>query len=82
MLISSFQIFLAVANYGNGSQELTNSTIFKWHRHRKKFREYQWLPTYTARDMEHFEINDDHFLAVADHAKGNCSANIVVNNIL
>ena len=82
MLNSSFQFFLAVANYGNGSQELTNSTIFKWHRHRKKFREYQWLPTYTARDMEHFEINDDHFLAVANHAKGNGGAKIVVNNFL
>ncbi|WAR10021.1 TSEAR-like protein, partial [Mya arenaria] len=62
--------YLAVANYGNDSSRGTNSTIFKWHRHRKKFREFQTLITYTARDMEFFTIGEEHFLAVANHAIG------------
>ena len=70
LIFDFFQFYLAVANYGNGTNDITNSTIFKWHRHRKKFREYQRIPSYTARDMEFFEINNNYFLAVANHAKG------------
>ncbi|KAL4217207.1 hypothetical protein ACF0H5_023659 [Mactra antiquata] len=62
--------YLAVANYGNDTSKQTNSTIFKWHRHRKKFREFQMIGTYTARDMEFFIIDDEHYLAIANHAIG------------
>lgn len=65
-----FQFFLAVANYGKTPNVQGNSTIFKWHKRRKRFKEYQIIPTWTARDFEHFVINDEHFLAVANHAKG------------
>lgn len=68
--LSVTQFYLAVANYGNDTSKLTNSTIFKWHRHRKKFREFQTIGTYTARDMEFFSIEDEHYLAVANHAIG------------
>ncbi|XP_060566810.1 thrombospondin-type laminin G domain and EAR repeat-containing protein-like [Ruditapes philippinarum] len=62
--------YLAVANYGNDTSKLTNSTIFKWHRHRRKFREFQAIGTYTARDMEYFTIDNEHYLAIANHAIG------------
>lgn len=62
--------FLAVANYGKDSRVQGNSTIFKWHKRRKRFKEFQIIPTWTARDFEHFVMNDKHYLAVANHAKG------------
>lgn len=65
-----FQFFLAVANYGKDSRVQGNSTIFKWHKRRKRFKEFQIIPTWTARDFEHFVMNDKHYLAVANHAKG------------
>ncbi|KAL8587413.1 hypothetical protein ACOMHN_062146 [Nucella lapillus] len=64
------QFFLAVANYGNSTSSPSNSTVFKWRRRRKKFQVYQHLPTWTARDMEHFTIDGQHYLAVANHAQG------------
>lgn len=65
-----FQFFLAVANYGKDSKVQGNSTIFKWHKRRKRFKEFQIIPTWTARDFEHFVMNGEHYLAVANHAKG------------
>ncbi|XP_070188446.1 thrombospondin-type laminin G domain and EAR repeat-containing protein-like [Littorina saxatilis] len=64
------QFFLAVANYGTSTMEPTNSTVYKWRKRRKKFKPYQQIATWTARDMEHFAIEDDHYLAVANHAEG------------
>ncbi|KAK7501367.1 hypothetical protein BaRGS_00007492 [Batillaria attramentaria] len=64
------QFFLAVANYGSSTAQQTNSTIYKWRKRRKKFKPYQQIPTWTARDMEHFQIDDNHYLAVANHAEG------------
>ncbi|KAK6165532.1 hypothetical protein SNE40_022446 [Patella caerulea] len=64
------QFFLAVANYGNSTSKQNNSTIFRWHRRRKKFKPYQEILTWTARDFEYFEIDGDHYLAVANHAEG------------
>ncbi|XP_069107591.1 thrombospondin-type laminin G domain and EAR repeat-containing protein-like [Argopecten irradians] len=63
--------FLAVANYGHDDGILTNSTIFKWQRRKRKFKEYQQIPTYTARDFEYFMADGTHYLAVANHAEGN-----------
>ncbi|KAL5006179.1 hypothetical protein ScPMuIL_017337 [Solemya velum] len=64
------QFYLAVANYGLNPTHGTNSTIFRWHRRRKKFRVHQDILTWTARDFEYFQNDDDHFLVVANHAKG------------
>ena len=50
--------------------EQTNSTIYKWRKRRKKFKPYQQIATWTARDMEHFNIDGDDYLAVANHAQG------------
>ncbi|XP_071148872.1 thrombospondin-type laminin G domain and EAR repeat-containing protein-like [Mytilus edulis] len=62
--------FLAVANYGLNDQPQSNSTIYKWHRGRKRFKVFQTIPTWTARDFEYFKIDGKDFLAVANHAKG------------
>ncbi|XP_062607823.1 thrombospondin-type laminin G domain and EAR repeat-containing protein-like [Saccostrea cucullata] len=62
--------FLAVANYGKASGVQSNSTIYKWHKRRKKFKEFQTILTWTARDFEHFVINDENYLAVTNYAKG------------
>ncbi|BFZ21725.1 hypothetical protein BsWGS_24764 [Bradybaena similaris] len=64
------QFFLAVANYGIHPSILSNSTIFKWNKVRKKFHKYQDIVTFTARDVEAFEIDGDHYLAIANHAEG------------
>ncbi|CAG5130375.1 unnamed protein product, partial [Candidula unifasciata] len=64
------QFFLAVANYGINPSIPSNSTIFKWNKVRKKFHKYQDIVTYTARDVEAFEINGHSYLAVANHAQG------------
>lgn len=66
-----FQFFLAVANYGDSTFQQANSTIYKWRKKRKKFKPYQHIPTWTARDLEHFNIDGTDYLAVANHAKGN-----------
>ncbi|XP_041374833.1 thrombospondin-type laminin G domain and EAR repeat-containing protein-like [Gigantopelta aegis] len=64
------QFFLAVANYGSSPNTSSNSTIFRWHKKRKKFKRYQNLVTWTARDFEYFEIDGRHYLAVANYEKG------------
>ncbi|KAJ8320690.1 hypothetical protein KUTeg_002277 [Tegillarca granosa] len=62
--------FLAVANYGRNPVKQSNSTIYKWHKRKRKFKKYQTIPTWTARDIEHFEMQGNHYLAVANHAQG------------
>ncbi|XP_013394951.1 thrombospondin-type laminin G domain and EAR repeat-containing protein [Lingula anatina] len=64
------KFFLAVANYGISRDKSSTSVIYKWSKRRKKFRVYQEIVTYTARDFEYFKIEDEHYLAVANHAKG------------
>lgn len=66
------QFFLAVANYGaamDGSS--TISTIFRWNMERQKFRVFQQLQTWTATDIEFFDIKGTKFIAVVNYAKGN-----------
>lgn len=41
--------------------------IFKWHARKKKFKPYQTMPASEPRDVEHFEIDGSHYLAVANH---------------
>ena len=59
--------FLSVANYGGQkSGHKTYSMIYQWHRKKRKFIVKQHLLTYGARSMEHFQIDSDHFLIVAN----------------
>ena len=65
-----FQYFLAVANQGTRRDRPSKSVIFKWSRRRRRFREFQELVTWTARDIEYFEIDGQHYLVVANHVYG------------
>ena len=49
----------------------SKSVVYRWNRRRKLFRVYEEIVTWTARDLEHFEINGDHFMVVANHVQGN-----------
>ncbi|ELU02095.1 hypothetical protein CAPTEDRAFT_42858, partial [Capitella teleta] len=63
--------FLAVANLGARRDQASKSTIFRWSGKRKKFRQFQELITWNARDIEHLEVNGRHYLAVANHVQEN-----------
>uniref|UniRef100_A0A8C1SQG5 Thrombospondin-type laminin G domain and EAR repeats b n=1 Tax=Cyprinus carpio TaxID=7962 RepID=A0A8C1SQG5_CYPCA len=66
--------FLVVANCRSkdaGDQE--QSVIYKWSSRKLKFIHYQTLITHSARDWEAFSIQDETFLAVANHRQGNCN---------
>lgn len=60
---------MAVANMKRSSARSTAEyvTVFKWHFRKLKFKAHQDLPSAQPRDVEHFEIEGDHFLAVANH---------------
>lgn len=65
------QMFLAVSNSVgpvDGEREL--SVIYRWSNKRLKFVRYQTLETHSARDWESFHINNEAFLAVANHRTG------------
>lgn len=64
-------MFLAVSNSvgpADGEREL--SVIYRWSNKRLKFVRYQTLETHSARDWEAFHINNEAFLAVANHRTG------------
>jgi hypothetical protein len=61
-------IFLAVANYHNGSSYNINSKIYIWNG--DEFELFQAIPTNGAVDWESFTIGSDTFLAVANHYNG------------
>lgn len=64
------QFYLAIANLYASSDRAKSEyvVVYKWHMRRKIFRSHQELPASAPRDVEHFEINGDHYLAVANHA--------------
>ncbi|XP_070698911.1 thrombospondin-type laminin G domain and EAR repeat-containing protein-like [Pempheris klunzingeri] len=69
--------FLVVSNSGGGSDkrfykepEMDFSVIYKWSRKRKRFVRFQTLQTHCARDWEAFNINQQTYLAVANHRQG------------
>ncbi|KAI2663291.1 Thrombospondin-type laminin G domain and EAR repeat-containing protein [Labeo rohita] len=71
------KMFLAVSNSvgpANGAREL--SVIYRWSNKRLKFVRYQTLETHSARDWEAFHINNEAFLAVANHRTENGNHNI------
>ncbi|XP_067229307.1 thrombospondin-type laminin G domain and EAR repeat-containing protein isoform X2 [Chanodichthys erythropterus] len=71
------KIFLAVSNSvgpADGQREL--SVIYRWSNKRLKFVRHQTLETHGARDWEAFHINNEAFLAVANHRTENGNHNI------
>ena len=57
---------LAVANVLDGSTTRVDSTIYFFDSNTKLFRTLQSIPTIGATDWEHFEVNGDHYLVVAN----------------
>ncbi|XP_034531246.1 thrombospondin-type laminin G domain and EAR repeat-containing protein-like isoform X2 [Notolabrus celidotus] len=71
------KIYLVVSNSGGGPDKHFNkesetdfSVIYKWSKRRKKFVQFLTLQTHCARDWEAFNINQQTYLAVANHRKG------------
>ncbi|VTJ84305.1 Hypothetical predicted protein [Marmota monax] len=64
------KIFLAVANFGPNEKGQEVSVIYKWSHRKLKFTPYQRIATHSARDWEAFEVDGEHFLAVANHREG------------
>ncbi|KAM9340940.1 thrombospondin-type laminin G domain and EAR repeat-containing protein-like [Symphorus nematophorus] len=72
------KMFLVVSNSGGGpnrhlnkQSEMDYSVIYKWNKKRKRFVRFQTLQTHCARDWEAFDINQQTYLAVANHRQGN-----------
>uniref|UniRef100_A0A7N6BMG4 Thrombospondin-type laminin G domain and EAR repeats a n=1 Tax=Anabas testudineus TaxID=64144 RepID=A0A7N6BMG4_ANATE len=77
------KIFLVVSNSGEGPDKHTNkesemdfSVIYKWSKRRKRFVHFQTLQTHCARDWEAFKINQQTYLAVANHRLGDSNHTI------
>ncbi|XP_006876867.1 PREDICTED: thrombospondin-type laminin G domain and EAR repeat-containing protein-like [Chrysochloris asiatica] len=64
------RIFLAVANFEPNDKGQEFSVIYKWSHRKLKFTAYQRITTHSARDWEAFQVNGEHFLAVANHREG------------
>ncbi|XP_004697356.1 thrombospondin-type laminin G domain and EAR repeat-containing protein [Echinops telfairi] len=64
------RIFLAVANFEPNEKGQEFSVIYKWSPRKQKFTPYQRIATHSARDWEAFQVNGEHFLAVANHREG------------
>uniref|UniRef100_A0A8C9PY48 Thrombospondin type laminin G domain and EAR repeats n=1 Tax=Spermophilus dauricus TaxID=99837 RepID=A0A8C9PY48_SPEDA len=64
------EIFLAVANFGPNEKGQEVSVIYKWSHRKLKFTPYQRIATHSARDWEAFQVDGEHFLAVANHREG------------
>ncbi|XP_064646253.1 thrombospondin-type laminin G domain and EAR repeat-containing protein-like [Lineus longissimus] len=64
------QFFLAVANFGYAHRDSANvSVIYRWDKHKKLFLHHQEIATWAARDIEHFTIRREHYLAIANHGR-------------
>ena len=60
--------YLALANYREGTNNSTDSIIYKWNPSTTQFESYQIIPTIGAFDWEYFEINGEYYLGVANIA--------------
>ncbi|TMS21009.1 Thrombospondin-type laminin G domain and EAR repeat-containing protein [Larimichthys crocea] len=81
------KVFLVVSNSGSRpdkhfskESETDSSVIYKWSRKRKRFVRFQTLQTHCARDWEAFTINQQTYLAVANHRQGN--HNHTINSVI
>ncbi|KAM4723498.1 thrombospondin-type laminin G domain and EAR repeat-containing protein-like isoform 2-T2 [Anableps anableps] len=79
--------YLVVSNSGTGTNksldkepEMDFSVIYKWSKRRKRFVRFQTLQTFCARDWEAFNINEETYLAVANHRMGN--NNHTINSVI
>uniref|UniRef100_A0A146ZKE6 Thrombospondin type laminin G domain and EAR repeats n=1 Tax=Fundulus heteroclitus TaxID=8078 RepID=A0A146ZKE6_FUNHE len=79
--------YLVVSNSGTGTNKSLDSepdtdfsVIYKWSKRRKRFVRFQTLQTYCARDWEAFTINEQTYLAVANHRMGN--NNHTINSVI
>ncbi|XP_070979128.1 thrombospondin-type laminin G domain and EAR repeat-containing protein [Oncorhynchus clarkii lewisi] len=71
------KMFLAVANSkGQPGGEWEESVIYKWSSRKLMFLPYQTIETHSALDWEAFSIQEQHFLAVANHRRGDNNHNI------
>ncbi|XP_039274415.2 thrombospondin-type laminin G domain and EAR repeat-containing protein-like [Styela clava] len=59
--------FLALANSGYRGKNNVKSIIFRWKQKKRKFVRHQLILTYSARRWETFEIDGQHYIAVANH---------------
>ena len=66
--------YLIVANDHNDKTHNIDSKIYKWDSNIDKFVLFQLIPTNGALDWEHFVIDNDHYLVVA-----NCYNDLTVN---
>ncbi|XP_076975281.1 thrombospondin-type laminin G domain and EAR repeat-containing protein [Tamandua tetradactyla] len=64
------KVFLAVANFGANEEGQEFSVIYRWRPRTRRFTPYQRIATHGARDWEAFQVDGEHFLAVANHRKG------------
>ncbi|CAN9502415.1 unnamed protein product [Ophioblennius macclurei] len=81
------KLFLVGSNSGGDpdsqmskKSEVDFSVIYKWSKRRKQFVQFQTLQTHCARDWEAFHINQETYLAVANHRKGN--NNHTINSVI
>ncbi|XP_043999053.1 thrombospondin-type laminin G domain and EAR repeat-containing protein-like [Gambusia affinis] len=79
--------YLVVSNSGTETNKSVDkqpesdfSVIYKWSNRRKRFVRFQTLQTYCARDWEAFNINEQTYLAVANHRMGN--NNHTINSVI
>ncbi|XP_032403504.1 thrombospondin-type laminin G domain and EAR repeat-containing protein-like isoform X2 [Xiphophorus hellerii] len=79
--------YLVVSNSGTETNKSVDkqpesdfSVIYKWSNRRKRFVQFQTLQTYCARDWEAFNINEQTYLAVANHRMGN--NNHTINSVI
>uniref|UniRef100_A0A3B3VT83 Thrombospondin type laminin G domain and EAR repeats n=1 Tax=Poecilia latipinna TaxID=48699 RepID=A0A3B3VT83_9TELE len=79
--------YLVVSNSGTETNKSVDkqpesdfSVIYKWSKRRKRFVRFQTLQTYCARDWEAFDINEQTYLAVANHRMGN--NNHTINSVI
>uniref|UniRef100_A0A672HUZ5 Thrombospondin-type laminin G domain and EAR repeats a n=1 Tax=Salarias fasciatus TaxID=181472 RepID=A0A672HUZ5_SALFA len=81
------KLFLVGSNSGGDpdgqmskKSEVDFSVVYKWSKRRKRFVQFQTLQTHCARDWEAFSINQETYLAVANHRKGN--NNHTINSVI
>eukprot|EP00794_Sanderia_malayensis_P019940 gene19940-21893_t len=68
-------LFMAVMYHHDkaGNMKL-KSPIYKLNEKTKLFELYQWIDTRGARDIEHFDLTNGHYIAIANEASGKISS--------
>lgn len=75
------QIYVAVANYMDEHQNVeTHSMIFRYDIHTHKFNLTQKFKTFGAVDIKHVQIEDNHFLFVANSFQPHTASYTITSN--